>query len=285
MLQPVPKKATTEDCLAQPEWWTSEIGKIRRRKYHLFINVKASKFKSSSLLEQYNQTCNKLNVEIKNAVRLYERKLALTSLFKKGSRISTANYRPVSLTSAVYKVLKSIIKDSLMLHLEAFDLLSSKQHGFVRKRACGTNLLESSDFRTICFEQKQPVDTINTDFAKAYDKVPHKLLITKLKAYGVSDNLTSWISAYLSGRRQRVVLADSVSEWMEVSSGVRQGSVLGLCLFIIFVNDLPSTVNSNVKLYADDCKLMGVVSTSVQANIVQAVIKVDLGTVLGYWTE
>jgi hypothetical protein len=80
------------------------------------------------------------------------REANITPLFKKSSRTSTSNYRPVSLTSAVCKVLESIIKDSLMTHLEDFNLLSSKQHGFVHGRACVTNLIDSSDYRTLCFE-------------------------------------------------------------------------------------------------------------------------------------
>jgi hypothetical protein len=106
-----------------------------------------------------------------------------------------------------------------------------------------------------------PVDTIYLDFAKTFDKVSHQLLDVKLRAYGVCETLTSWIASYLSGRRQRVVLADAVSDWMDVTSGVTQGSVLGPCLFIVFVNDLPSKVHSNVKLYADDCKLLAIVPT------------------------
>ena len=88
------------------------------------------------------------------------------------------------------------------------------------------------------------------------DTVPHKRLIRKLEAHGVCGELLNWIAAFLSGRRQRVVLGDVSSAWTKVTSGVPQGSVLGPVLFVNYINDMPEGLSSTTKLYADDSKIL-----------------------------
>jgi len=97
------------------------------------------------------------------------------------------------------------------------------------------------------------------DFAKAFDKVSHVKLIQKLEAYGINSVFPRWIKSFLTGRKQRVVIGDNSSEWVDVTSSVPQGSVLGPLLFTIFINDLPQRVKNECRLYADDSKLIGVI--------------------------
>jgi hypothetical protein len=180
----------------------------------------------------------------------------ITALFKKGSRLDVSNYRPVSLTSIVCKIMESIIKEHLMKHLLQNDLISIHQHGFMSQKSCTTNLLESMDFITGNNSRGIPVDVLYTDFAKAFDKVSHLYLIHKLRSYGIGNKIISWLFNYLNGRQQRVVIGKSESMWCDVLSGVPQGSVLGPILFLIHINDLADHMRNPIKLFADDSKVL-----------------------------
>ena len=186
----------------------------------------------------------------------------ITALFKKGSKVDPGNYRPISITSVVSKLLEKLIKNAIMKHLTHLNLLSKKQHGFVQNKSCATNLIESSDFITDALANKYSVDLILLDFSKAFDKVSHPKLLLKLENYGISGKILQWIRSFLQNRNQRVVMGDYSSEWCQVRSGVPQGSVIGPLLFIIYINDLPDLLNCNSSLFADDTKIYSRLSES-----------------------
>ena len=136
----------------------------------------------------------------------------ITPLHKKGNKASANNYRPVSLT-ILCKTLESIIKDEIIEFLKKYNLLYKFQHAFVGKRSCTTQILEALDLWTKLIDDGETVDVIYLDFAKAFDKVPHKRLIKKCEAFGIKGKLLSWLEAFISGRRQRVTVNGVKSAW------------------------------------------------------------------------
>ena len=181
-------------------------------------------------------------------------------IYKKGAKHMASNYRPVSLTSVCCKMLERIIREDIMKHLDKNELLSRDQHGFRSGRSCCTQLLELMEIWTNMLDKGVGWDCIYLDFAKAFDKVPHARLSKKLKALGIKGDLCLWLEDFLNDRQQTVVIKNCKSEPKEVISGIPQGSVLGPILFIIYINDLPEVVKSNVKIFADDTKLFNAIT-------------------------
>ena len=127
-------------------------------------------------------------------------------IFKKGEISDPGNYRPISLTSAVCKVLESIIRESIIEHMTCNSLISNAQHGFLPKRSCVSQLFTSIEYWTDEMQKGNPVDVIYVDFKKAFDKVPHERLLMKLKAYGITSKLLNWIHSFLKGRNKELPL-------------------------------------------------------------------------------
>ena len=183
------------------------------------------------------------------------KKSNVTPIFKKGTKSSTSNYRPVSLTSVICKVMESLIRDKLMSHMCNNNLLNNCQHGFRTGRSCVTQLLDMMETWTNILDSYGSIDAIYLDFRKAFDTVPHERLLLKLHGYGIRGNMLSWIRQFLVGRTQRVVVNSEKSKWSPVLSGIPQGSVLGPTLFILYVNDMPDAIHSTLLMFADDTKI------------------------------
>jgi len=122
-------------------------------------------------------------------------------------------------------------------------------------RSCLTNILESLEAWTKALDEGYGIDLIYLDYRKAFDTVPHACLIEKLKWLGISGKLLDWIANFLHLRKMRVRVRISFSDWVEVLSGVPQGSVLGPLLLLLFVNNLPDWISSNIRMFADDTKI------------------------------
>jgi hypothetical protein len=185
----------------------------------------------------------------------------ITPLFKKGSKKSPGNYRPVSLTPILCKVMERLVRDSIVKHLKTNELLADEQHGFISGRSCVTQLLETVEDWTKIIDDRGGLDVVYFDFMKAFDTVPHCRLAHKLRAYGIQGKVLDWVKAFLKQRTQQVAVNGSKSSLEDVVSGVPQGSVLGPVLFVVYINDLPERVRSQIKLFADDTKLYRRVST------------------------
>ena len=203
-----------------------------------------------------------MNASIDGGVLPNDWKKAFVSpIYKKGAKNLAENYRPISLTSIPCKLMEKLVKDAVISHLVKHDLLSKKQFGFVSGRSTVTQLLNYLDACAEVIADGGVVDSIYFDFSKAFDTVPHKRLSMKMKAYGIEGKLLKWIEEFLTGRQQVVRVNGEISQSKPVISGIPQGSVLGPLLFILYINDLPDTIQSNILLFADDTKIFNKVSS------------------------
>ena len=140
-------------------------------------------------------------------------------------------------------------------HVKANKLLSEEQHGFTQGKSVTTNLLKALNVWTEALSHNIPVDILYLDYQKAFDCVPHERLINQVESFGITGDALKWLRAFLTDRRQKVIVNGSESAWSGVLSGVPQGSILGPVLFSLFVDDLPNSVQSLISLFADDTKL------------------------------
>ena len=196
-------------------------------------------------------------------------KAQVTPIFKKGNKSSAANYRPISLTCILCKVLEHIIASHVVKHLNAHDLLYDLQHGFREKRSCETQLTMLVEDLARNVSKGKQTDLILLDFSKAFDKVNHSKLLWKLHQYGIRGHALAWIRAFLGNRSQTVVLDGEESESVPVTSGVPQGSVLGPILFLIYINDLPDELSSQVRLFADDTAVYLTIGDTEDGKVLQ----------------
>jgi hypothetical protein len=181
----------------------------------------------------------------------------ITPVFKKGARTEAANYRPISITSHVIKIFERVIRNHLVKHLEENSLLSDSQHGFRKRRSCLTQLIAHVDQIFQGLTNDEEVDVIYLDYAKAFDKVDHNILLAKLKSYGIDGKTYIWLREFLTKRQQTVVVEGTKSTFEEVRSGVPQGTVLGPILFIVEINDqIEALISSKGSMFADDSKLL-----------------------------
>ena len=149
-----------------------------------------------------------------------------------------------------------------MKHMTDNNLFSDSQYGFRNKISCVLQLLEVLDYWNTSVDEGKQVDTIYIDIRKAFDSISHRRLLQKLEAYGIEGKVLEWVRDFLKGRRQRVMLNGKSSDWIDVSSGVPQGSVLGPVLFIIYINDMPDMLRKYCKMFADEAKLYSAIETT-----------------------
>lgn len=188
---------------------------------------------------------------------------------QKGDKNSIESYRGISIQPVIAKLFEKLVNDRLRPHLK--NLISEHQHGFQPNKSTFTNLACYSDFVSKCLDKKMEVHSVYTDFQKAFDVVPHDLLLFKMeRQFGISDNTLHWFRSYLTDRFQRVVLNGIAAQWVKVTSGVPQGSILGPVLFLMYVNDLPAECqNSKALLFADDAKIFRAISCKSDCLLLQ----------------
>ena len=148
-----------------------------------------------------------------------------------------------------------------MKHLDENKILSEYQHGFRNQRSCESQLIGLVHDLTSNMDKNYQTDMIVLDFAKAFEKVSHPRLLHKIEHNGIHGNNNNWIKSFLNNRTQAVALENTISDNVDVASGVPQISVLRHVLFLIYINDITNNITSNIRLFADDCTIYRQIKT------------------------
>ena len=178
----------------------------------------------------------------------------VSPIFKKDDNLLKGNFRPVSILTSISKIYENVLNNQLLGHFYAIfnDLLSAFRKG----HSCQSSLLKFVEDMRNALDQKHAVGALFMDLSKAFDCLPHSLLVAKLHAYGLTPAACCLLGNYLSGRRQRVKISNARSTWETLAKGVPQGSILGPLLFNIFINDMFYFMGKRpVYNYADDNSL------------------------------
>lgn len=192
----------------------------------------------------------------------------ITPIHKKGPKNDIQNYRPISKLCLLAKILERLVFNQLYSNIKCTFI--PQQHGFLKGRSTVSNLVTLNEYLTSNMENGFQIDVVYTDYSKAFDRIDHNILLSKLHLLGIHGDLYRWFSSYVDNRCQAVVLGGYSSYWVKIPSGVPQGSLLGPLLFSIFINDIDSCLlNSHFLLFADDMKIFKSIHSFAAAQLLQ----------------
>ncbi|EYC28607.1 hypothetical protein Y032_0007g3312 [Ancylostoma ceylanicum] len=187
------------------------------------------------------------------------KEVLVTAIPKKDCNTQLANYRPISISPVPSKILEKIIRDELLEWFLKQHVIPREQHGFLPEASTTTLLADSIYDWISSLSNDESVDVVFFDLSKAFDKVNHSKLLSKLEHYGVRGQILAWLKAFLSERCMTVRVNNNYSNRYACSSGVPQGAVISPLLFLAYTFDLPNFLKTSplikVQMYADDIKI------------------------------
>ena len=186
----------------------------------------------------------------------------------------------ITLTCICCKIMEHIMLSHIDKHIAKNNIIINEQHGSRNKLSTITQLINTTTDWANTLSNKGLTDIIFLDFSKAFDKISHKFILSKLHYCGIRNHTLSWIGAFLSYRTQTTVDNGVHSNYVDVTSGGTQGSVLGPMLFLLYINDINNAITSQIKLFADD----SVLYRSINNQNYQVILQNDLDTIYS-WAE
>ncbi len=198
------------------------------------------------------------NLSFETGVHPEKLKMAkVIPIYKKGCKLSTSNYRPISLLSNINKIFEKIVFERVYSFIEKHEMIYRHQYGFRKKHSTNHALISITEQIRKALDENKFAFGVFVDFQKAFDTVNHDILINKLERYGISGKINDWFRSYLTNRKQTVSILGFESHQKTISHGVPQGSVLGPLLFILYINDLNRTIKSSTVFhFADDTNFL-----------------------------
>ena len=179
------------------------------------------------------------------------------ALFKKNPKYVHENYIPISLLSSLDKIFEKIIYKRFSLFIEKHTILYLQQYGFRKKHSTALALIDLTDKIREILDKKHYALGIYLDLEKAFDTVNHKILLTKMEAYGFREHINDFIKSYLTNRQQFTVINGRHSSLQRIDTGVPQGSVLGPLFFLLYINDIPKCITgADITLFTDDTSVL-----------------------------
>lgn len=191
----------------------------------------------------------------------------ITPVFKSGKKNDIKNYRPISILNNFSKLFEIIIHKHISFYIN--NKINSSQHGFIKSKSTTTNLISYLNVIVPVIESQGQTDSIYFDFSKAFDLVPHNILLTKMGNFGLTNGYLSWLKNYLANRQSRVKVDNSLSDPFHILCGVPQGSTLGPLLFLIFIDDICERISSDCLLFADDLKIFRQIKSTTDCLLLQ----------------